>query len=149
MKRLLAPTLPEKLFMGQKDYQQCMVVAKLIGILNIPVELVVCPTAREEDGLAMSSRNLRLTPEQRAIAPRIYELLTKARNDIAPGGLELMTTSGRSFLEKHGFRVDYFDIADADTLEPVSHWDGKRPLVALVAAFAGEVRLIDNMLLTR
>jgi pantoate--beta-alanine ligase len=148
MKRLLVATEPDKLFMGQKDYQQCMVVAKLITIIKMNVELVVCPTMRESDGLAMSSRNLRLTPEQRTMAPRIYELLVKAKSELAPGSLDLITGQGRSFLEQHGFRVDYFDIADANTLEPIKEWDGMRPLVALVAAFAGEVRLIDNMLLT-
>jgi pantoate--beta-alanine ligase len=148
MKRLLVATEPDKLFMGQKDYQQCMVVAKLIELLKMNVELVVCPTSREHDGLAMSSRNLRLTPEYRAIAPRIYELLVRSKNSLKPGRLEPVTTAGRSFLEQLGFRVDYFDIADANTLEPVKEWNGTQPLVALVAAFAGEVRLIDNMLLT-
>jgi pantoate--beta-alanine ligase len=148
MKRLLAPTAPARLFMGQKDYQQCMVVSKLIEILAINVELVVCPTTREDDGLAMSSRNLRLTPEQRAMAPRIYEALTKAKKELVPGSLATITSAGRTFLEQCGFIVDYFDIADAGSLEPVKQWDGERRLVALVAAFAGEVRLIDNMLLT-
>jgi len=145
---LLKAVQPDRLYMGQKDYQQCMVIDQLIRTENLPVELVVMPTLREPDGLAMSSRNMRLDAGQRALATHISRVLYGIRNDLAIGALEWLRSRGQSELEALGFQVDYVEISDARTLEPVSDWDGRRPLVALVAAFLGEVRLIDNLLLT-
>lgn len=146
--RLLDAVQPDRLFMGQKDYQQCMVIARLIELTGLPVELVIMPTLREADGLAMSSRNMRLGAADRAKATAIYKVLTGIRERLAPGTLTDSLAQGQQELERNGFRVDYVSIADARSLEPVEEWDGMRPLVALVAAFLGEVRLIDNLVLT-
>ena len=148
MKRLLDAVQPHQLFMGQKDYQQCMVVEKLLADAKFDdVRLDKCPTLRERNGLAMSSRNLRLTPEERDKAGLIYATLVHVKNSIRPGDLRDLKNDAASRLEKEGFRVDYFEIADAVTLKLADEWNGTVRLVALAAAFAGEVRLIDNMLL--
>lgn len=147
MKRLLQIVKPDDLFMGQKDYQQCMVVKALVPQTGIELNFHVCPTVREPDGLAMSSRNMRLTPQDRATAAIIPAALTYIKNNIKPGDLTALLQHARSMLTAKQLKVDYLEIADADTLQPVTSWNGEQELVALVAAFVGEVRLIDNMIL--
>jgi pantoate--beta-alanine ligase len=147
MSRLLKMVQPDLLFMGQKDYQQCMVVKKLIALLNMDVTLETLPTKREKDGLAMSSRNLRLNEEQRTRAPLIYQVLSEIKSKLVPGNLDHLKQEAANRLRNGGFRVDYVEIADAGNLHPCNEWNGTTSLVALVAAFLGEVRLIDNMLL--
>jgi pantoate--beta-alanine ligase len=137
MRRLLDLVRPDDLFMGSKDYQQCMVVQRLIQLMGWPIRLHRCPIVREPDGLAMSSRNTRLSPEERQRATAIYRSLQSLRS-----GAPLSTA--QKILDDAGFRVDYIAICDAETLEPTSPSPGA---VALIAAFQGEVRLIDNMLL--
>jgi pantoate--beta-alanine ligase len=139
MRRLLDLVRPDHLFMGQKDYQQCMVVRRLLELMGAGTELHPCPIVREADGLAMSSRNLRLTEVQRAEAPAIYRALSLLKE----GGPTLIGEA-RKILEVAGFRIDYVEIAEAKTLMPA---DNDHDRVALVAAFLGEIRLIDNMFL--
>ena len=141
MSRLLRAVQPHYLFMGQKDYQQCMVVKKLIEIIGIPTELVACPTVREPDGLAMSSRNLRLSPEQRITAGQIYKTLLYIRNNTSSLKIEELKKNAQLQLEEKGFKVDYVEIVDTETLQAPKN---EKP-VALIAAFLGEIRLIDNM----
>lgn len=147
MHRLLKIVTPDYLFMGQKDYQQCMVVKKLISLLDFPVTLITCPTIREPCGLAMSSRNLRLNTEERSRAPLIFQTLLSLKEKLVPGDVTRLKHEGMITLENGGFKVEYVEIADAGTLKPVVDWNGSTPLVALIAAYLGEVRLIDNMLL--
>jgi len=147
MSRLLKTVDPDKLFMGQKDYQQCMVIKKLLDYLNQKAKLVTCPTLREQDGLAMSSRNMRLNAVQRKQAPLIFEVLSDIRDQLIAGNLTQLKQAAANTLNKGGFKVEYVEIADASSLYPCNEWDGRKRLVALVAAFLGEVRLIDNMLL--
>jgi pantoate--beta-alanine ligase len=146
--RLLLITRPDILFMGRKDYQQCMVCRRLIELESLPVQLEVCDTIREESGLAMSSRNMRLSASEKERAPVIHRVLTGIRRDLRSGSIARLRESGLHELEAGGLRPDYLEICHAHTLEPVSEWDGKAPLVALVAAYLGEVRLIDNIELT-
>ena len=147
MSRLLRLVNAHLVFMGQKDYQQCMVVQRLIDLLGISTRLVTCPTVREGDGLAKSSRNLRLSLDQRARAPLIYQSMQEISRRIHEDSPTLLKEETARKLTDAGFRVDYVEIATADTLQPVEHWNSKTPLVILVAAFLGETRLIDNMLL--
>lgn len=147
MSRLLKAVAPHFLFMGQKDYQQCMVMKKLLSLLKMDVTLDTRPTLREKAGLAMSSRNMRLTPEQREKAPLIYEVLHGMKQKITPGNLIQLKADASKRLTEGGFRVEYVEIADAGTLHPLDEWNGTAPLVGLVAAYLGDVRLIDNMLL--
>lgn len=143
--RLLQIIHPDQLFLGQKDYQQCMVIRRLLEITGIQTRLVIGPTLRESDGLAMSSRNVRLTKEGRQKAPEINRVLREIRAQLQPGALKPYKEAAATHLTKAGFRVEYIEIADAVTLEPQEQWDGKLPLVALAAAFIDRVRLIDNL----
>jgi pantoate--beta-alanine ligase len=147
MNRLLDIVQPDDLYMGQKDYQQCMVVNRLLAIMHAPARLHTCPTLRETDGLAMSSRNTRLSEEERKKAVTISVTLKYIKEHIQPGSMAAIIDKSIKMLAEKNFRVDYVTIADAQTLEPVTHWDGKQEIVALIAAFQNEVRLIDNMLL--
>lgn len=135
---------PEVALFGEKDYQQLLVIRRLAADLNIPVEIVGVPTVREPDGLAMSSRNRHLSPEQRQIAGTIPRLLQSLADDIAAGGdIAEALISGRTALFEAGIeRLDYLECADGETLEPVRT---KVPGARLfVAAFVGKTRLIDN-----
>ena len=149
MTRLLQLVQPDHLLMGQKDYQQCMVISKLLHILFMEdaVHFHICPTVREADGLAMSSRNLRLNDQERKKAVAINEALMHVRKEVHKGDLTTLELQAASLLSSKGFKVDYFEIAKADNLELIHEWDGKTKLVALTAAFLNQVRLIDNMLL--
>lgn len=148
--RLLTIVQPDVLFLGQKDYQQCMVLEHLIR--SEPalqrIQLHICPTLREKDGLAMSSRNMRLTAEQRSKAPLIFQVLQQLKQNLEPGNLAERKEKASAFLSSNGFRVDYVEFAHAQTLEIMNEWNGKDPMVALTAAFLGDIRLIDNIILT-
>lgn len=145
--KLLQAVTPHRLFMGQKDYQQCMVVQKMIELTQSPVRLVVCDSVREESGLAMSSRNMRLSKTEKEQALHIIQSLRTIQSHLKPGEVDTLTEAATTLLEKKGFKVDYVAIADAQTLQPVTIWDGEQKIVALVAAYLQEVRLIDNILL--
>jgi pantoate--beta-alanine ligase len=147
MSRLLKTVQPNFLYMGQKDYQQCMVVKRLLQILPLPIDFVTCPTVREKDGLAMSSRNKRLNLSQRQKAVGIYYALMHIQGNILSGSLKSLKRKAMALLEQYEFNIDYVEIADAVSLEIVEEWDGKQKLVALIAAYQDEVRLIDNMLI--
>ena len=148
MARLLGIVRTNHLFMGQKDYQQCMVVKKLLELLHIDkkVQLHICPTVREADGLAMSSRNLRLSPTARQKAVVISKALRYVKENLQPGDVTGLIAKAKIMLRDEQFEVDYFELADADNLSPVTHWDGHTKLVAITAAFVEGVRLIDNMI---
>lgn len=145
MHRLLDVVQPNHLYMGQKDYQQCLVVKRLIQMIESNVVLHTCPTVRESDGLAMSSRNMRLTEQDRKKALAIHDVLKNIKENIRPGSLGKLITDGRMKLEQNDLVPDYLEIAHASSLQPVTNWDGNAPLIALAAAYIHEVRLIDNM----
>ncbi|GAB4492565.1 MAG: pantoate--beta-alanine ligase [Saprospiraceae bacterium] len=146
--RLLDIVQPQRLYMGQKDFQQLSIVRDMLRQLNLPVELVMCPTRREADGLAMSSRNARLSPDMRAIAPVIFQTLSWAKTALEERRPATdIQTEAMQKLAAAGLRPEYFDIVDGVSLLPVNGWDDSDFIVACVAAFAGEVRLIDNLVL--
>jgi len=149
MHRLLEIVLPNNLYIGQKDYQQCMVIKKLIELigLNDKIKVNVCPTLREEDGLAMSSRNSRLLPDDRIKAATISTALRYSKENIKAGDTKQIKDEAKEMLLQKGFRIDYIEIADADTLELVENWNRKQKVVVLAAAFLNNVRLIDNMVI--
>jgi len=150
MHRLLEILTPTTLFLGQKDYQQCMVIKKLIELSGRDIQLTIAPTLREASGLAMSSRNIRLTDTGKQRAAIIYQSLQYLKQQLTPGALGGITTKAESMIKEAGFeKVDYVAIAEAGTLRPVSNWNGQTPLVALVAAFLDGIRLIDNMQLNK
>ncbi len=143
--RLLDIVRPQSLYMGQKDFQQLTIVRDMISQLQMPIELVMCPTVRESDGLAMSSRNMRLSPEMRAVAPVIYQTLGWARTEMQRHPASVVQAEAMKRLQQAGLRPEYFDIVDGISLLPVEHWEESDFIVACTAAFAGEVRLIDNL----
>jgi pantoate--beta-alanine ligase len=145
--RLLQIVAPDELFLGQKDYQQCMVIKKLIKLTHTPTELIICATQREESGLAMSSRNMRLSDDERINALHIYKALSHIQKEIKPGNLQKLKQQAVEYLTAKGFIVDYVEIANASTLELINDWNGSTPLVTLAAAFLDKVRLIDNLIL--
>jgi pantoate--beta-alanine ligase len=149
VERLLEIVLPHNLYIGQKDYQQCMVITRLVEIMGLKdrININISPTLREPGGLAMSSRNMRLSEEDKKTATTIYTTLCFMRDNLQPGDLHTLNEKAKAMLTEKNFKVDYAEIADAHTLQPVQHWDGKRQLVALIAAFLKGVRLIDNMTL--
>ena len=146
MERLLSIVEPDRLVLGQKDYQQCMVISKLVSLSGTPIEILIGDTLRETDGLAMSSRNLRLSYEARTKAPLIYETLVWIKQQLKPGNLKSIKKQATNNLNAGGFKTDYVEIANANSLQIVDEWDGQSALVILVAAFIDEIRLIDNLL---
>ena len=145
--KLLQAVTPHVLYLGRKDYQQCMVVNAMMQLEKHKTTLVICETIRETDGLAMSSRNMRLNETERLQALRIIETLNTIKQNIKPGDLVVLKKDAVIFLTNNDYKVDYVEIADANTLELQDTWNGTKKLVALVAAYLNEVRLIDNIVL--
>lgn len=139
---------PDVAYFGQKDAQQTLVIRRLVRDLNLPVQVEVCPTVREPDGLAMSSRNVRLSPEERERATALSRSLAVAQTLIAAGEDDVarVLAAARAELESALLDTDYFEIVDPDTLAPLTSIGG--PALALVAARVGETRLIDNRMLS-
>jgi pantoate--beta-alanine ligase len=124
-----------------------MVIKKLIELIGLKdkIKVNVCPTLREKDELAMSSRNTRLLPGDRIKAPTISKALRYIKENLKAGGTNKIKAEAKEKLLQKGFLIDYVEIANADTLELVENWNGKQKAVALAAAFLNNVRLIDNM----
>lgn len=148
--KLLDIVQPDQLFMGQKDLQQCLIIRKLLIVTHSPVKLVICPTEREKDGLAMSSRNTRLSPAARKKATAIYQALLHIKNNFGKG-LHFMEGAHEAFddLKKQGFEPEYVDLLllDNDLLRPLDQPPGNATIIVAVAAWLDGVRLIDNMIL--
>ncbi|MCF3107967.1 pantoate--beta-alanine ligase [Niabella sp. CC-SYL272] len=145
--RLFYTIDPDHVFFGQKDLQQCKVIERLIAMNPdfSRIRMHTVPTLREPDGLAMSSRNTRLSPEALKKAPAIYQTLNYLKQQLAPGDLTTLLETARQRLITGSFRPDYISIAHTHTLEECTYWDGHTPVTGLIAAFLGPVRLIDNM----
>jgi pantoate--beta-alanine ligase len=137
---------PHAAFFGQKDAAQATIIRRMVRDLNIPVEIVVCPIVREPDGLAMSSRNAYLDPQQRKSALVLYRSLMRVQelfNQSERNAARLIAAGKETFAQEPSVRLDYFEIVDPGNLESLSHLS-QRSLVAL-AAFVGTTRLIDNI----
>jgi pantoate--beta-alanine ligase len=146
VKRLFDIVSPHKAYFGEKDFQQLAIIKELVKTEKLPVEIVPCATVREAGGLAMSSRNERLTPQQRKEASFIYETLQlakKRKDDICPLPLKQMIYN--IFDANENFKLEYFEIADEDTLKPVTAWGQTKKPRAFVAVWMNDVRLIDNI----
>lgn len=147
VKRLLRIVNPATIYAGQKDYQQCMVIKRLLALMNSKTKMVICKTEREADGLAMSSRNMRLTADDRKKAPALYHALHIINAGIKHTDFAELKQQAVSVLESSDFKVDYVEIADADTLKPIETWAPLRQTVGLVAASISNIRLIDNLII--
>ena len=145
--RLLQIVEPDSLLMGQKDYQQFTIVKDMVRQLKLKVGLVMCPIVREHDGLAMSSRNARLTKEQRLIATNLYRTLTVAKENMHADFPRQIEERAMEMLSIPGMEPEYFQIVDGFSLQPVEVFEDVKMAVACTAVRVGEVRLIDNMIL--
>jgi len=139
---------PDKAFFGQKDAAQVAVIRRMVRDLNLPVEIVVCPIVREADGLAMSSRNAYLDRLQRSQALVLHCSLVRVQQLFQAGETDAgrLAGAGREEFRESSVRLDYFEIVDPDTLDPVQ--DTSRGALVMVAAYVGTTRLIDNVLLS-
>jgi len=144
--KLLNAVDPDRAYFGQKDAQQAAVIRRLVADLEFRQEIVILPTVREQDGLAMSSRNRRLAPDERRLAAAIPAALREVETVAAESGLEAGLDAGRQQLEQTGIEAEYFEARDPDTLEPVSD-RGAGPALVAVAARIGNTRLIDNVVI--
>jgi pantoate--beta-alanine ligase len=145
--KLFNQVRPDAAFFGEKDYQQLCVIRRLAHDLDMGISVMSVPTLREEDGLAVSSRNVYLTESERRIAPTMYRVLTDASRRIAGGAvISAVCVEAKDELLATGFRsVDYVDYVDGETLAPLNQINGSRPARILAAAYLGRARLIDNV----
>jgi pantoate--beta-alanine ligase len=145
--KLFSIVKPDAAFFGQKDYQQYLIIKRMTTDLNLDVDVRVLPTVREEDGLAMSSRNIYLGPKQRKDAVCLHRALQRAEELIGAGessAVKVASEMKRVIHRVKGARVDYIAIVNSDTLEPVKEIKGKSLIAAAVRI--GKARLIDNIL---
>ncbi len=144
--KLLGIVQPDRAYFGQKDYQQLVIVRQMVADLNLPVEIVGCPTVREADGLALSSRNRYLSAQERAVAPALYRALQIGADALRAGGSgeSAAARAQEALASEPRFRVQYLETVDPATLAP--HPQPGLPAVLVAAAYLGETRLIDNVL---
>ena len=144
--KLFAITLPDRSYFGEKDYQQIAVIRRMVADLGFKVEVIACPVIREEDGLAMSSRNTLLSVEEKALAPNIYRVLKESKSQ----GLGLKDTEKWVICQINaidGLDVEYFSIVDGNTLESIANWDDAGSVVGCITVYCGKtpIRLIDHI----
>lgn len=150
VERLFFYVRPDRAYFGEKDRQQLAIVKHLARSLRWPEEIVGCPTRREPDGLAMSSRNALLTREERVVAPVVYRSLHRAAAMAFSAPVKEVVQAAHAVLAAEPlFSTDYLAVVDADSLEPLADWGDRQEAVALVAVRLGAVRLIDNVTLRR
>lgn len=146
VQRLFEIVQPDTAFFGQKDFQQVAVIHAMCRLIGSPVRIVDCPIIREDDGLALSSRNVRLTPEQRSYAPNIYRILSESLSyaqDHTPA--ETITWVIEAINAIPTLRVEYFEIVDSLSLESIAQWSDSTAPHGCITVFCGDVRLIDNI----
>ena len=147
VKRLLDIVEPDQLYMGQKDFQQFTIIQNMIEKLQLPVQLVVCPIIREENGLAMSSRNALLSPAARNKAGCIYQTLCEVKNALPHQKPSELSALALHMLHSAEFSPEYFEIVDGHTLQEIQHLNDHKYVVACTAVRVENVRLIDNLIL--
>jgi pantoate--beta-alanine ligase len=153
VRRLFDLTKPNRAYFGEKDYQQIAIIRNLLEQIKYPIEIVPCPIVRAEDGLALSSRNMRLSAEARAVAPHIYATLQQAVEMSEVEDVEtihdFVIDTLSSFHEVNGldeslkFEPEYFEIVNDTTLQPISDWKDAKGIVGCIAVWLTGVRLID------
>ena len=144
--KLFNIVMPDKAYFGEKDFQQLAIVKQMVKQLNMTVEIIGIPIVREQSGLAMSSRNQRLTEEEKMTASAIYRVLKESVSMITEYSPEIISSRVVEELNSiPGLRVEYFSIVDSVSLETVTSWNSAESIVGCIAVFCGEVRLIDNI----
>lgn len=137
---------PDRAYFGEKDFQQIAVIRKMVQLEGFKLQIVACPIKREDDGLALSSRNVRLTAEQRQLAPNIYRVLKESCNfakSHTVAETEKVVVDSLNALPQ--MEVEYYSIVDALTMQPVSDWADADSITGCITVYCGEVRLIDNI----
>lgn len=144
--KLFHCVMPDRAYFGQKDLQQCLIVKRLVADLSFPLELIICPIVRESNGLAMSSRNRRLSPQEQEIATHLFKALQIAENLLSNAPFDKIRKEVAAYLGQiPEIELEYFEIADGETLQSLDAI-GNKPVALCIAAFVGGVRLIDNVL---
>lgn len=144
--RLFQLCRPTRAYFGMKDFQQIAVIRQMVKSEGLDVEIVPCPIVREESGLALSSRNMLLSTDERKEASAIHSVLTKSKEEIGALTVEEIKKKVTATLDaKPGFRVEYFEIVDGESLLPIDKWDEARYVVGCITVYVGNVRLIDNI----
>lgn len=137
---------PDRAYFGEKDFQQIAVIRKMVELEGFKLKIVACPIKREDDGLALSSRNVRLTAEQRQLAPNIYRVLKESCNfakSHTVAETERFVVDSLNAIPQ--MEVEYYSIVDALTMQPVASWDAAVSITGCITVYCGEVRLIDNI----
>jgi pantoate--beta-alanine ligase len=148
VKKLFEIVQPDKAFFGEKDYQQLQIIKKLTQLSQLPVEVVGCPIYRENNGLARSSRNERLSPKIRLEASFIHETLLKVKDKFGTESANQISQWVENEFKAHPFfELEYFEIADSETLKPIADEIEGRSFRAFIAVYSGDIRLIDNIAL--
>nr|NQU91777.1 pantoate--beta-alanine ligase [Bacteroidota bacterium] len=148
VRKLFEIIQPDRAYFGMKDYQQLRIIQTMTENLELPVQIIPCPTLREKNGLAMSSRNVRLTAKERLIAPSIYRILVELKKKAT--ALSVAEAESWALSQLNNFKelkVEYLEIVDSKTLLPVKDWKGSDGVVVCVAVHLGYVRLIDNLII--
>ncbi len=137
---------PDRAYFGEKDFQQIAVIKSMVKLEGMNLDIVPCPIVRESDGLAKSSRNMLLTPQMRKIAPNIAKILSESCNfALSHSVADTMQYVVGKINEFDGMEVEYYQIVDGETLQPVSEWNQSSHIVGCITVFCGNVRLIDNI----
>ena len=137
---------PTRAYFGEKDFQQLAIIRRMVTVLNFPVEIVGCPIVREESGLALSSRNALLTPEQRQLAVHISQVLKESCLFALETPVhELHDALVAAVNAREGLEVEYFEIVDGKTLQPIEKWEETNDIVGCITVYCGKIRLIDNI----
>jgi pantoate--beta-alanine ligase len=148
VKKLFLITKPDKAYFGEKDFQQLLIIKKMVALEALPIEIVSVDIYRENDGLAMSSRNTRLSQKQRLAAPEIYQTLLKSKKLFENGDIAKVKSFVKNeFIQNAELDLEYYDIADSETLKPINEIIPNIKYRAFIAVFADKVRLIDNIAL--
>ncbi len=137
---------PTRAYFGEKDFQQLAIIRRMVTVLNFPVEIVGCPIVREESGLALSSRNALLTPEQSQLAAHISQVLKESCLFALETPVhELHDALVAAVNAREGLEVEYFEIVDGKTLQPIEKWEETNDIVGCITVYCGKIRLIDNI----
>lgn len=148
VKKLFDIIQPDKAYFGEKDFQQLVIIQTLVKQLKLSVEIIPCPIVREKDGLAMSSRNERLSPDERKSAPIIFKTLQDAKNNFSKFSIEEIKKHVASKINSNpGMKLEYFEIVDKQSLLPVKNLTDSKNCIACIALFLGKIRLIDNIII--
>lgn len=144
--KLFDAVQPHKAYFGEKDFQQVAIIRAMVEQLNYPIQIIACPIIREESGLARSSRNTLLTDEQRKKAALIAQVLTKSTTFVHSKSVSAtIDWVEDQFKDDAEFRMDYYEIVDGNSLQPVQNWEDSEFIVGCIAVYCGKIRLIDNI----